>query len=347
MIRIEGLSNRWEEFRLKDISLEVKENEYFVILGPTGSGKTLFLELLAGFYKPDSGSIYVGGEDYTDLDPQERKFGFVYQDYMLFPHMNVRENIAYGLKRKGERHIEKRVEDMAQKIGIKDLLNRDVNTLSGGEKQRVALARALVIEPKILLLDEPFGSLDNKTSIDLRSLVKELHSELNFTTVHVTHDQEEAVVMGDRVSVMRDGKFLQTGRPETIMRRPESKYIAEFVGTGNIFHGNAERKESVTKIELDDIEIFSTSDMKGDVTATLRPEDIILSEESVESSARNNFSGTIQKITDRGIYQEVVVDIGVPLVVYVTRQSVEELSLEKGKDINVLFKASAVHLFRE
>ncbi len=347
MIRIENLSNRWDDFELKDISLKVKDNEYFVILGPTGSGKTLFLELLAGFYNPDEGSIYVSGEEYTDMPPQQRRFGFVYQDYMLFPHMDVRENIAYGLKRRDREDVKGKVRDIARKVGISNLLDRDIKTLSGGEKQRVALARALVIKPKILLLDEPFGSLDHKTSIEMRTLVKELHSELNFTTVHVTHDQEEAVVMADRISVMRDGKFFQTDKPEKIMRKPQSEYVAEFVGTGNIFHGKAEREKDATKVDIDGIDIYSTTDMRGDVTATLRPEDIILSEESVESSARNNFSGHIQKITDRGIYQEVVVDIGVPLVVYVTRQSVEELSLEKGKEINVLFKASAVHLFRE
>lgn len=347
MIKIEDISKEWEDFGLEDISLEIQEEEYFIILGPTGSGKTLLLELLAGFYKPDKGSIKVDGDIYTHKKPNERRFGFVYQDYMLFPHMDVRENIAYGLKVRDSEDIDGKVEEMAEMVGVSHLLDRRPNTLSGGEQQRVALARALVFEPEILLLDEPFGSLDYQTSKELRELVKDLHSKFGGTTIHVTHDQEEAVVMGDRMGVMKEGKVIQLGRAEEIMRKPESRFVAEFVGTGNIFHGTAKDGEGATTVDIGEITIHSTSRMEGDVTASLRPEDIIISEEKFDSSARNNFEGTIQKITDKGIYQEVNIDIGIPLIVYVTRQSVEDLSLEKGKGVNVLFKASAVHLFSE
>ncbi|MBS3817623.1 MAG: ABC transporter ATP-binding protein [Candidatus Thermoplasmatota archaeon] len=345
MIKIDSLNNEWKDFQLSDISFEVEENEYFVLLGPTGSGKTLLLELIAGFHRPDSGTMMVNGEDFTTLPPNERNFAFVYQDYMLFPHLNVKENIAYGLKIRDDDEIEKKVERTAEKVGIDGLLERDIQKLSGGEKQRVALARALILEPEVLLLDEPFGSLDHKTSKELRSMVKKLHSELGITTIHVTHDQEEAVVLGERVAVMKEGKIEQIDTPQRIMRKPDSRFIAEFVGTGNIFKGVAKRKENISAVQIGEVTFHSTSDLEGEVTATLRPEDIILAETSLESSARNNFSGTVKEITDRGIYQEIVVDMGVLLTVYVTRQSVEDLSLRKGKDVNVIFKASAVHLF--
>ncbi len=347
MMEVEGISKEWDDFQLKNVSFDVERGEYFVLLGPTGAGKTLLLELLAGFYEPDEGRVMVDDEDYTFKEPHKRDFAFVYQDYMLFPHMDVRENIAYGLEVRDADGIQEKVLSIAREIGVEDLLKRKPRTLSGGEQQRVSLARALIMEPEILLLDEPFGSLDYKTTEELRELVKDIHKDYGCTVIHVTHDQEEAVLMGDRLGVMKDGAIVQIGEPQGIMRRPTSKFVAEFVGTGNIFHGKAGRDGDVTIIDVDGVEIYSTAKARGDVTATIRPEDIIVSEEGFESSARNNFKGVVRRITDRGIYQEVEIDIGVPMIVFITRQSVEGLGLEEGKDIYLLFKASAVHLFNE
>lgn len=347
MLRIESISRDWKDFSLKYIDLNIREGEYFIILGPTGSGKTLLLELLMGFHPPDGGTVRLNGEDITMLSPTKRGFGFVYQDYMLFPHMTVRENIAYGLKIQKKKNIDEKVRKTAETVGVEHLLQREPVTLSGGEEQRVALARALILEPDILLLDEPFGSLDYQTSIKLRELVKDIHADLGNTIIHVTHNQEEAVVMGERVAVMKGGGMIQTGRPHEIMRRPNSKFVAEFVGTGNIFHGTARKDGDVSVVHIEGIDIYCTADIQGDVTLTLRPEDIILAAHKIESSARNNFRGKVKKITDRGIYHEITIDIGLQLVVYVTRQSIENLDLKVGKDIWTMFKASAVHVFKE
>lgn len=347
MIKIKNLSRRWDDFDLSDISLEVNNDEYFVILGPTGAGKTLLLELLAGFHIPDEGKIIIDEENYTELPPNKRGFAFVYQDYMLFPHMNVEENIAYGLKMKNEKNIDKKVENIAEKVDVTHLLERKPLTLSGGEQQRVSLARAIVLNPDILLLDEPLGSLDYKTAKNLRELVKKLHNKFDGTIIHVTHNQEEAVTLGDRVAVMKQGEIEQIGKPEEIMRKPHSKFIAEFVGTGNIFHGVANRDKDITTINVKDKKIFSTAPMSGEVVVTIRPEDIIISKESFESSARNSFKGEIKRIIDRGNFHEIQVDIGLPIIVYVTKQSIERLDMCKGKNIYIMFKASAVHLFKE
>jgi len=347
MIKIEDITRDWEDFTLSDISLNIDDGEYFVVLGPTGAGKTLFLELLAGFYEPENGKIYKDGVEITQLPPQKRGFGFVYQDYMLFPHLNVKDNIAYGMKIKGKSDIDRKVNELSKKVGVYHLLKRKPSTLSGGEMQRVAIARALALEPDVLLLDEPFGSVDYQTGEALRDMMIDIHKSLRCTIIQVTHNQEEAVILGDRIAVMKDGKIKQVGNPEDIMRKPRSKFVAEFVGTGNIFHGTAERKKDVSMVNISDIEIASSYDFHGDVTLTIRPEDIILAENTFESSARNNFKGKVKELNDRGIYHEVVVDIGVPLVVYVTRQSIENLNLKKGKEIWTIFKASSVHLFKE
>ncbi|MFW6375883.1 MAG: tungstate ABC transporter ATP-binding protein WtpC [Thermoplasmatota archaeon] len=347
MIKIKNLSRTWDDFKISDLSLNINKGEYFVILGPTGAGKTLLLELLAGFYKPENGEMIIDGKDYTDLSPNKRGFAFVYQDYMLFPHMDVKENIAYGLKMRDSKNIEEKVKEVAEKVDVSHLLDRNPITLSGGEKQRVSLARAIALEPDILLLDEPFGSLDYKTAEELRNLIKELHNKFEGTFIHVTHNQEEAVTLGDRVAVMKKGKIEQVGRPEDIMRKPHSRFIAEFVGTGNIFHGNASISEDITKIDVQDKEIFSTAPIGGEVVVTIRPEDIIISNESFESSARNNFKGEIKNITDRGNFHEIKIDVGLPIIVYVTKQSIERLGMEIGKKIHLMFKASAVHLFKE
>lgn len=347
MLKIKNLSKKWSDFTLKDISLEIREDEYFVILGPTGSGKTLLLETIAGFHRPDTGTVEYMGRDYTHLLPNERNFAFVYQDYALFPHMNVRENIAYGLKLRKVEDVNERVEEMARAVGIDHLLERSPLTLSGGEQQRVAIARALVLRPRVLLLDEPYGGLDPMTTVALRGMVKELHNQYGGIVIHVTHDQEEAILLGDRIAVMREGTIEQVGSPEEIMRRPRSRFVAEFVGTGNIFRGKAYARGGMTVVKVGNLELYSAAKMEGEVTVTIRPEDIILAESSFRSSARNSFEGEVVKIVDRGIIQEVVVDVGIPMVVFVTRQSIEDLDIEVGRSVFIIFKASAVHLFKE
>jgi len=347
MLRIKGISRSWQQFELVNIDLEIEENEYFVILGPTGSGKTLLLEIIAGFYEPDEGHVDLDGEVITGLPPNERDFGFVYQDYVLFPHMNVRDNIAYGLKVRKASGIKETVEEMARAVGIDHLLDRRPLTLSGGEQQRVAIARALVLMPRVLLMDEPYGGLDHQTSLELRSMVKELHQRYGGIVVQVTHDQEEAVVLGDRIAVMRDGTIEQVGNPDEIMRRPRSRFVADFVGTGNVFHATAWRDGDVSVAEVEGVRIHSASDIEGRVVVTIRPEDIMLAKEEIASSARNSFRGRITSILDRGIFQEVTVDVGIPLVVFITRQSVDSMGIEVGKEMFAVFKASSTNIFRE
>ncbi|RLI11407.1 hypothetical protein DRO33_04125, partial [Candidatus Bathyarchaeota archaeon] len=232
MIRTENLSIDLGEFRLKNVTVEIKEGEYFVLIGPTGAGKTVFVECLAGLYKPDSGRIYLLDEDITDLPPEERGMGYVPQDYALFTHMNVYENIAYGLKerRVPRREVKKRVEEIADLLGIGHLLHRRPSTLSGGEQQRVALARALAIRPRVLLLDEPLSALDEVTRDETIAELRRIHKETGTTVVHVCHDFDEMLALADRVGVINDGALLQVGTPLEVLWRPADEFVARFMG---------------------------------------------------------------------------------------------------------------------
>jgi molybdopterin-binding protein len=228
-----------DEFHLREINLDVAAGEYFVVLGPTGAGKTVLLETVAGLHQPRKGQIMLDGEDVTDAPPEQRGIGFVYQDYVLFPHLNVAGNIAFGLKlrRMARETIEEQVTTISQLLGIDHLLHRRPGTLSGGEAQRVALARALVVEPRLLLLDEPLSALDPETREGLQRELARVHRELGTTTVHVTHDFEEAVALGDRIAVVNEGRVVQVGSPEEIFRKPASEFVARFVGVRNVFWG--------------------------------------------------------------------------------------------------------------
>ncbi len=217
MIEINGVFKTIENFSLEDISLTIREKEYLVILGPTGSGKTLLLETLAGIYRPDRGVIVIKGKDVTDTPPEKRHIGMVYQDYMLFPHLTLGENIAFGLKtaKKSPALIKEKVEEMSAMLGISHLLHRFPAGLSGGEQQRGAIARAMVMEPSALLLDEPFSAVDEFTALRLQKEVKKLHHLTGATTVHITHRFDEAYVLADRIAVMNSGKIIQVDTPET------------------------------------------------------------------------------------------------------------------------------------
>lgn len=232
MLKLSHINKTLGKFKLMDISFEVKKGEYFVILGPTGSGKSVILETIAGAYTPDSGSIYLYDENISNTLPEHRNIGIVYQDYLLFPHMSVRKNILFGLKAKkiSKCHTEQALEKISAMLSIQHLLDRNPLTLSGGEQQRVAFARTIVTKPQILLLDEVSSALDPNTKKIFQQNLKILHKKLNTTTIHITHDFQEAKFLSDRIAVIGNGQIHQIGTAEEIFTHPKSKFVADFLG---------------------------------------------------------------------------------------------------------------------
>lgn len=348
MITFNDVSHDWGEFSLKEVSFTVETGEYFVILGPTGAGKTLILETIAGFYTPQIGEINLRGEDSSNVLPEHRKVGFVYQDYALFPHMTVEENIRFGLEIRGinQQEADKRVESLLNMLTISGLRSRYPRNLSGGEKQRAAIARALVIEPDILLLDEPLSALDTRTRETLRDELKRIHKAQGTTTVHVTHDQTEALLLADRIAVIIDGMVAQIGSPQEVFNTPSSVMVADFLGVENVISGEiVDNVDGVACVEFDDNKLFAASSLdSGEVYAFLRPENIILSKTPIETSARNVLQCRVEKVTQLGNIYQIQMNTGISAVV--THQSVEELELVKGAEIYASFKATAVHLIK-
>ncbi len=247
VLRLEKIALRLGEFSLGPVDMHVQSGEYRVVLGPTGTGKTVLLEIVAGIRKPDAGAVMVEGRDITRLAPEERKFGIVYQDYALFPHMSVRDNIAFGLRMQGRdaREIQARVEEMAEFMGLTTVLSRAPRYLSGGEKQRTALARALVLRPRVLLLDEPLSALDRLTRERLKGELKRIHQSLGLTILHITHDLSEAFMLADTISVMGNGRVLQQGTPDDVLARPSNRLVAELVGIAGFIRAEADDKGMV------------------------------------------------------------------------------------------------------
>jgi len=336
------------EFHLRGIELDVAPGEYFVVLGPTGAGKTVLLETIAGLHQPREGRILLNGQDVTHIPPERRGIGFVYQDYALFPHLSVAGNIAFGLRLRGvnRRTAEEHVTAISQLLGIDHLLYRRPGTLSGGEQQRVALARALVVEPRLLLLDEPLSALDPETREGLQRELERLHQRLGTTTIHVTHDFEEAVALGDRIAVVNEGRVVQVGSPEEIFRKPGCEFVARFVGVRNVFQGEIRPGEDGYKVlHLDGVGIAVVTDLVGRVHGSIRPEEIIISREPLRSSARNCFRGCIVNIADRGAVVYVTVRVPPDFTCMITWRSLEEMELQEGLEVYIAFKASAVHVF--
>ena len=242
-IAINGLTKRFgQQEVVSKISFAIEEGELFTLLGPSGCGKTTLLRLIAGFYAVDEGEIRFDDRVINDLPPHERGIGMVFQNYALWPHMTVRENLAYGLKlRKLPAHeIDERVRAVLEKVKLTGFEDRYPGQMSGGQQQRVALARALVLNPRILLLDEPLSNLDAKIRIQVRAEIRKLQRELGITTVYVTHDQEEALALSDRIAVFNRGKLLQVGPPRALYERPENRFVADFIGINNLVEGTVE-----------------------------------------------------------------------------------------------------------
>lgn len=346
MIEVSDLSIKLGDFELKSINLCVKEGEYFCILGPTGSGKTILLESIAGIYKPDMGSILINKYDVTDFLPKDRNISVVYQDFMLFPNMNIRDNIGFGLKYKGyeKSAIEDKVEKTAELLGIAHLLDRQPSTLSGGEKQRTAIARAIITEPDLLLLDEPLSALDSGTKTRLRQELIRIHQLKKTTTIHITHSFEEAFALADRIAIMYKGKIHQVGTPDEVFRKPNSAFVADFVGVENLFHGTSVIRDEQSEIWVNGLIIISSTLKSGDVSVSIRPEDILLSKDPIDSSAQNSFSGVLTEITRMKSTVNLVIDSGIPFKVVLTKRAYDDMGLYVGSWVYLTFKASTVHI---
>ncbi|MBE8539918.1 tungstate ABC transporter ATP-binding protein WtpC [Geoglobus acetivorans] len=344
MLEVKNLSKSWMEFELRDICLKVERQEYFVILGPSGAGKTLLLETIAGIFVPDQGRIFLSGEDITALPPEKRGIAYIPQNYALFPHLNVHDNIAFGLKlRKTSRNeMERKISEISEVLGISHLLKRNPKTLSGGEQQRVAIARALVLRPEILLLDEPFSNLDVETRNRLIAEMKEWKRELEFTALHVTHSFEEAISLGDKIGVMVDGRLEQVGDVKEVFSRPKNERIARFLGFENIIEGHASGK--ALKINGTEIELPFEAD--GRIRVGIRPEDIIISRDAIRTSARNVLRAKVKSIEETGALVKLTLDAeDVELRAYITRSSLLEMGIKRDEEIYVSFKATAIHIF--
>ena len=347
MIRVESVFKDLGEFCLKNVSLDIDKGEYFMILGPTGAGKTILLETIAGIYHPDKGKVFLNSRDITKLPPRDRNIGMVYQDYTLFPHLTVEDNIKFGLKSRkvAKREARHSLDEIANLLSIPHLLHRYPGTLSGGEQQRASIARALIMKPEVLLLDEPLSALDTETRDRLREELRKIHSLTKTTMIHVTHSFEEAFLLGSQMAIMNGGEIVQIGKPSEVFRKPNSKFVASFLGVSNLFEGKSVVKDGMAYIDVNGTKIISTVPRAGYIYASIRPEDILLSLKPIESSARNSFEGKIENILDQGTIVKIMVNAGLPLIVVITRRSFDDMKLKNGMVVYLTFKATAVHVF--
>ncbi|MFC1566758.1 ATP-binding cassette domain-containing protein [bacterium] len=346
MIKFKNISKDFGLFSIEDINLEINNSEYFVFLGPTGAGKTILLELIAGILLPDKGQIFIDDNDITKVPPYKRNISMVYQNYMLFPHYTVEENITYGLKlqKKPKQFIDDKLKYICDLFNILHILKRYPQNLSGGEKQRTALARALVCEPKIILLDEPFAALDVMTKEIMIKEIRNIHKNCKTTFVHVTHDLEEAIALSDKAAVLNNGKLEQVGSTLDVFKKPTSHFTAEFVGTKNIFQGDIYEEEEKIYCNINNVDISLVTDKRGENKISIRPEDIIIANSEIASSARNIFSGIITDILFKQYMCEITVDIGIAITAFITYTSHKKLELQIGKKVWTIFKSMEVHV---
>ena len=345
MIEIEKLRIELPNFTLQDVSLYVQKNEFFIFLGPTGAGKTLLLEAIAGMLPVTGGCIKVNGKDITRLPPGRRGVGIMYQDYALFPHLTVHENINFGLRYQKTKNKKSAqwVEWLMEQLGIHHLAQRSSNTLSGGEKQRTALARALAVRPALLLLDEPLSALDPSFREGIRNILKRLHRESGITFIMVTHNFSEALSLGTRTAILNNGAIEQIGAVSEIFRRPATPFAAEFVGMKNIFPSAFRDTTAI----VDKIEIkLGSSTGAGKHYIAIRPEDIMIRNKKFSENGMNIFQGRISSVADHGPYCEVYAMIGkTALSAFLSKGDLIAMDLVEKKDVYIAIRSSAIHTF--
>ncbi|MCV9997839.1 ABC transporter ATP-binding protein [Pararhizobium sp. YC-54] len=326
------------------LSLDIRENEFFALLGPSGCGKTTLLRMIAGFEVPDEGRIRLAGTDITEQAPEKRPLNLMFQSYALFPHMTVRQNLAYGLEMEqlAKSEISARVEEMLKTTDLQALAGRKPAELSGGQKQRVALARALIKRPKVLLLDEPLGALDKKLREKMQLELKRLQNEVGITFIIVTHDQEEALVMADRVAVLKDGSILQCGTPQEVYERPANRFVAGFIGVMNFIEG--EIGADALFRAGGEVLACDHNGLKRDQKAVLavRPENIVL------KSDGTGIAGTVVDVAYHGLDRQLYVKTtlsAAPLQVRLAATGAA--AAQTGAAVSLGFDAAACRIFQD
>ncbi len=342
IIRLDHITKSYgDKVVLDDINLEIKRGEFVTLLGPSGCGKTTTLRLIAGFLTPDQGAVMMDGKDISQVPPFRRPLNTVFQRYALFPHLDVYDNIAFGLKlnKTPEDEIDKRVRKVLKLVSMTDYEERDVDSLSGGQQQRVAIARALVNQPKVLLLDEPLAALDLKMRKDMQIELKEMHKELGITFIYVTHDQEEALTLSDTIVVMNEGRIQQIGTPTDIYNEPQNEFVADFIGESNILNGTmlGDRRVSFIGHEFDCVDEGFGENVPVDVV--VRPEDIYV----LTRLDGAQFSGTVKSCTFKGVHYEMFIDTDNGFEIMVQDYNAFEVGstvglLVKPQDIQVMHK---------
>ena len=347
MIKVDGLTFHAGGFWVREVSLDVARGEYFVLLGPNGSGKTLLIKCLCGLIRSVAGSIVIDGEDVTHLKPRLRNIGYVPQDYRLFPHMDVARNVTFALRMHGMSHSEalEEIAPLIEMLRLRPLLDRSTMGLSGGEHQKVALARALALRPKLLLLDEPVSALDDPTRRDVCAELRRVQREFQIATIHVCHSFEEAVMVSDRAGVMFKGRLIQTGTAHTLLRQPSNETVARLLHVENLFSGRATPLDGGSSIiDLAGHQITIPQRCDGDIRFVVRPELLRVSPQG--AAGANCIQAELLQIDDLGPYVRLELDAGVRIVAYANPDGIDR-RFQMGRRYTVEFPPEALHVLIE
>ena len=342
IIELNHISKRFgDKVVLDDVSLFVKKGEFVTILGPSGCGKTTLLRILAGFGTASEGEIRIAGEQMTDIPPHLRPVNTVFQRYALFPHLNVYDNIAFGLKLKKVKadEIVMRVRRALKMVGMTDYEWRDVNSLSGGQQQRVAIARAIINQPQVLLLDEPLAALDLKMRKDMQMELKQMHKELGITFVYVTHDQEEALTLSDTIVVMSEGRVQQIGTPIDIYNEPSNAFVADFIGESNILNGTMIKDKAVSFLGHEFECVDKGFGENTPVDVVIRPEDIYI----MARTDSGMFNGVVQSCIFKGVHYEMTVNTAEGYEIMIQDYN----AFEAGQEVSMIIKPSDIHVMKK
>ena len=343
LIDLQHISKSFDgEMVLDDLNLSIKENSFVTLLGPSGCGKSTTLRILGGFTPPDKGNVIFDGQDITKLPPNKRQLNTVFQKYALFPHMTIAENIAFGLKikNKPKSYIDDKIKYALKLVNLSGFEKRDVISLSGGQQQRIALARALVISPDVLLMDEPLSNLDAKLRVEMRSVIRHTQKSVGITTVYVTHDQEEAMAISDRIAVMKDGVIQHVGTPRDIYQRPKNVFVATFIGRTNIV--NAHVKDGIITFADGYHEHIDALDKAAeqDVRCSIRPEEFIICKDGTDG-----IHGTVQECTYLGLNTHYTIDTDQGDSVEIVEESSIGEGLKKGEKVLLKVKKEKINVF--